>query len=175
MNEESGGENELELDEEVVEEEGLRDKLKKLREELKACRKEKEGDRGGGQRRKPDSSNAGKDEERPRGGFLKSAEAGLLREILAVADSMELAIKLKPSEVMGEIYSQLREFLKGRGVSPLECAGKKFDPSEHEALEKEEVAEEAQDNVVLEELQKGWRLYDKVLRPAKVKVGIYKK
>ncbi|MDP3762725.1 MAG: nucleotide exchange factor GrpE [bacterium] len=166
---------ELEAEEEVVEEEGLKEKLKKLRQELKKCQQEKAEYLAGWQRAKADFINARKDEERARAEFLKYAEEGILREILRVADSLELAMRLKPSEGMEQIYSQLRDFLKGRGVLPIESAGKKFDPLEHEALEKEEVEEEARDNIVLEELQRGWRLYDRVLRPAKVKVGVLKK
>lgn len=172
------GENEeieLETDGEAVEEEGLTGKLKKLRGELKQCQKEKAEYLAGWQRAKADFINARNDEERARAGFLRYAEERVLYEILAVADSLELGLKLKLSEGMEQIYAQLREFLKGRGVLPIESAGKKFNPAEHEALEKEEVEEEAQDNIVLEELQKGWQLYDRVLRAAKVKVGVLKK
>ncbi len=180
--EEANDEIELETDEEALEDEGLKEKLKKLREELKQCQKEKTEYLAGWQRAKADFINARKDEEKARAEFLKYAEEGILYEILAVADSLELALKLKParpaggpSEGMEQIYSQLREFLKSRGVLPIESAGKKFDPVEHEALETKEVTDGAQDGAVIEELQKGWRLYDRVLRPAKVKVGVLKK
>ena len=175
MSEETNDEIELETDEELLEEEGLKEKLKKLREELKACQKEKAEYLAGWQRAKADFINARKDEERARAEFLKYSEEKTLYDILAVADSLELAMRLKPSEGMEQIYSQLREFLKSRGVLPIESAGKKFDPFEHEALEKEEVEEEARDNIVREELLNGWLLIDRVLRPAKVKVGFLKK
>ncbi len=174
MDEDKNEEEVLEPEEEVLEEEGLNAKLKKLRQELKKCQQEKAEYLAGWQRAKADFINARKDEERARAEFLKYAEEKTLYDILAVADSLELALKLKPSEGMEQIYSQLREFLKSHGVMPIESAGEKFNPIEHEALEKEEVTEETQDNIVLEELQKGWRLYDRVLRPAKVKVGVYK-
>ena len=106
---------------------------------------------------------------------MKFAEENLLREFLAIADSLELAIKLRPSEGVEQIYSQLRGLLKKYGVSPIESLGKKFDPLEHEAIEKVEVSEAEREDVVLEELQRGWRLHEKVLRPAKVKVGVLKK
>ena len=163
---------ELEDEPEVVEEEGLGEKIKKLRTELKRCKLEKAEYLAGWQRAKADFINARKDEERARAEFLKYSEERTLYDILAVADSLELALKLKPSEGMEQIYSQLGEFLKSHGVMPIESAGEKFNPIEHEALEKEEVEEEARDNIVLEELQKGWRLYDRVLRAAKVKVGV---
>ena len=185
MNGEANDEIELETDEEALEEEGLKEKLKKLRAELKQCQKEKAEYLAGWQRAKADFINARKDEERARAEFLKYAEEGILYEILAVADSL-LARRLGLRSHFGEggsfseggedpVYDQLLSILKEHGVSPMESAGKKFDPLEHEALEKEEVEEEARDNIVLEELQKGWRLHDRVLRPAKVKVGVLKK
>ncbi|MDP3785378.1 MAG: nucleotide exchange factor GrpE [bacterium] len=185
---------ELEDEPEVVEEEGLGEKIKKLRAELKSCKLEKAEYLAGWQRAKADFINARKNEERARAEFLKYAEERALYDILAVADSLELALKMMeglPADSasvatsaketasakagMEQIYSQLRAFLKSHGVMPIESAGEKFNPIEHEALENEEVTEEAQDNIVLEELQKGWRLYDRVLRPAKVKVGVLKK
>lgn len=166
---------ELEVEEEVLEEEGLKEKLKKLRKELEACRKEKAEYLAGWQRAKADFINARKDEEKARAELLKYAEERVLYEFLAIADSLELAMKLKPSEGLEQIYSQLRELLRQQGMAPMESAGGKFNPWEQEAIEKAEVGEEEKDGMVLEELQKGWRLHDKVLRPAKVKVGVYKK
>lgn len=165
----------LEPSEEALEEEGFKDKIKKLREELEKCRKEKEEYLAGWQRAKADFINTRKDEERARENFLKFAEENFLKEFLAVADSLELALKLKPSEGMSEIYSQLRELLKRHGAGVIEAKGKKFNPFEHEAIERMEISEPEKDNTVLEELQKGWYLHEKVLRPAKVKVGILKK
>jgi len=174
MNGEANDEIELETDEEALEEEGLKEKLKKLRAELKQCQKEKAEYLAGWQRAKADFINARKDEERARAEFLKYAEEGILYEILAVADSL-LARRSFSEGGEDPVYDQLLSILKEHGVLPMESAGKKFDPLEHEALEKEEVEEEARDNIVLEELQKGWRLHDRVLRPAKVKVGVLKK
>lgn len=156
------------------EEATVADKLKKLREELKACRKEKDEYLAGWQRAKADFINARREEEKDRETFIKFSEAGLIHEFLKIADSLELALKANKSEGTERIYLQLKEILKRRGVTPIEAEGKTFNPSEHEALEKVEVDSEDKDNMVLEELQKGWYLHDKVLRPTKVKVGYYK-
>lgn len=155
------------LDNEVVEEEGVDDNIKKLREALKICQKEKAEYLAGWQRAKADFINARRDEEKARAEFAKFAAEMVLKETLAVADSLEIA---------GDkhIYAQLREILKREGVEPIKAEGARFDPLYHEALEQVEVQEEAKDGAVLEELQKGYRIYDKVLRPAKVKVGVYK-
>ena len=73
------------------------------------------------------------------------------------------------------IKSQLYDILKKRGLELIGVKqGDAFDPAYHEALEQVEVSEKEKDGVVLEELQKGYMIHDRVLRPAKVKVGIYK-
>lgn len=167
-------ENEIELEDEVIEEEGLKDKLKKMREDLKICRKEKEDYLAGWQRAKADFINAKKDEEKAREVFIKFASASVINDFLKVADSLEMSLKHKVEDGTKEIYSQLKEILKQHGVTPMEVMGTKFNPAEHEALGEMEVDEE-RDNLIVEELQKGWRLHDKVLRPAKVKVGVLKK
>ena len=76
------------IDEEVLEEDGLNDKLKKLRVELKECEKQKAEYLAGWQRTKADFINARKDEEKARAEFAKFAAERVLREMLAVADSL---------------------------------------------------------------------------------------
>lgn len=159
----------MEENDEIVEETGLTEKLKKLREELKTCQKEKADYLAGWQRAKADFINARKDEEKARAEFAKFAAEKVLREMLAVADSLELA-----GGANGAIYAQLREILKREGVEPIEAEGAQFDPLHHDALEQIEVSEKEKDGMVLEEMQKGYAIFDRVLRPAKVKVGIYK-
>lgn len=165
---------EIEIEDEVLEEEGWREKLKKMREDLRATRKEKEEYLAGWQRSKADFINARKEEEKAREEFIKFAQAELLLSILPVLDSFEMAMKHGKTDGLPEIYKQLCEILKQKGVTPMESRGKKFNPQEHEAITQEEVKNKEEDEVVLEDLQRGWYLFDKVLRPAKVKVGVYK-
>src|SRR3989338_8440705 len=143
------------IDEEVLEEDGLNDKLKKLRAELKECEKQKAEYLAGWQRAKADFINARKDEEKARGEFAKFATERVLVEMLAVADSLELSngADSKP------IYNQLMDILKKEGVLPIEALGKKFNPLEHEALEQVEVDDKEKDSVIVEELQKGYTIY----------------
>lgn len=157
------------IENEVVEEGGLNDKIKKLREALKLCQKEKAEYLAGWQRAKADFINARKDEERVRAEFAKFATERVLREMLAIADSLELA-----GEGANPVCSQLQEILKREGVEPIETKGKKFDPMHHEALEEKEVLDEKEDNIIVEELQRGYTIHNRVLRPSKVKVGVYK-
>lgn len=171
---------EIEIEDEVIEETGLQEKIKKMREDLKACRKEKEDYLAGWQRAKADFINARKEEEKSRETFVKFAQASVLFEFLKIVDSLEVAAKLAPSQAGSEgdgirqIYSQAKEILKQHGVTEIEAIGKKFDPAMHEAIDKVEVDEPGKENIIVEDSQKGWLLHDKILRPTKVKVGIYK-
>ena len=123
--------------------------------------------------------NARKRMERERLEFVKYANEGLLAEFLNILDDLERSVEaakakhedytafLKGIEmVMAHVY----EMLKKNNVKSIESIGKRFDPHCHEALMQEET-EKADDEVVLEEFQKGYLLGDKVIRSAKVKVA----
>jgi molecular chaperone GrpE len=97
----------------------------------------------------------------------------LLRKLLSVVDSFEHALNNRSSHkefVRGVemIYSQLTVILDSEGVRRIEAKGQKVDPYRHDVMLQ---AESEQDGVVLEELQAGYMLKDRVLRHAKVKVG----
>lgn len=150
-------------------------KFKKLKKELEECRKEKEEYLAGWQRAKADFINARKDEEKRMEEFAKFANKNILNDFLQAADSIDMALKHAESEGMKQIKSQFAEILKKHGVAEVDSSlGKKFNPEEHEAIEEAEVETESQDGVIIEELQKGYKLFNRVLRPAKVKVGVYK-
>lgn len=102
------------------------------------------------------------------------ANEGLIKELLGVLDNFELAL----SKIEGDndfvkgvelIYGQLFEVLKSKGLQKIEAKGKKFDPEEHEALLQEE--SQGEKGIVLEELQKGYKINNKIIRAAKVKVS----
>jgi len=153
--------------------ESAKDKLKKLKDELKAVKSERDDYLAGWQRAKADFINARKDEEKARAEFVKFATEQVLREMLAVADSL-LARRSLGEGGEEPIYQQLLDILKKEGVEPIEALGEKFNPLEHEALEQVEVSEKEKEGVIIEELQKGYMIHNRVLRPSKVKVGIYK-
>ena len=161
---------EFETDEEIVEETGLNEKLKKLREELKACQMEKADYLAGWQRAKADFINARRDEDKLRGEFAKYSAEKVLREMLVIADSLGLSGNAECKL----ISNQLKEILKREGVVEIEAKGIIFNPMYHEALGEVETKNKDEDGVILEELQKGYMMYDRVLRPSKVKIGIYK-
>jgi len=105
--------------------------------------------------------------------FCKYAEKELMIELLPVLDNFELALKntkdnsefIKGVEL---IYVQLVSGLEKKGLKIIETQGK-FDPHKHEVLLQEESDKDSGE--ILEELQKGYRLNETILRTAKVKVS----
>ncbi|TMB48903.1 MAG: nucleotide exchange factor GrpE, partial [Chloroflexi bacterium] len=68
------------------------------------------------------------------------------------------------------VERKLRTVLEGEGVTPIEAVGQPFDPNLHEAVVHEETSDYP-DNLVIDEVQRGYRLGDRVLRPALVRVA----
>ncbi len=107
----------------------------------------------------------------------RTAAERLLRELLPLADNFERAIAAVRSELSDRvitgidmIYRQLLNILGQAGVEPMESVGKPFDPAYHEAFE-EVVTGEWPEGTVASEIQKGYLLGGKVLRPALVRVA----
>ncbi|MFH1439738.1 MAG: nucleotide exchange factor GrpE [Candidatus Woesearchaeota archaeon] len=108
--------------------------------------------------------------------FCRFAEAKFISKLLPILDSFEIALKNKEdldhaNFVKGVefIYSQLFDTLRKDGLKKIDALGKKFDPHFHEVLFQEE--SEKDNNIILEELQKGYMLDEKLLRTTKVKVS----
>ncbi len=116
--------------------------------------------------------------DQERGDLIRSASAGLLMKLLPVVDDMERALASTPAEVTPTpwfegvklIAQKLQTVLESEGVTHIEAVGKDFDPNFHEAVIYE-AADNGQDGKVVAELQKGYKLRDRVLRPTMVKVG----
>ena len=151
------------------------EKFTKLKAELSDCRKKAEEYLSGWQRAKADLINGRREGERDREAAAKFANERLVREMLDVVDGLEMALASVTGgpheEGLNGIYRRMLQILRGYGVSPFEAKGARFSPAEHESVAVEEVNDEAQDDTVLEELQKGYRMHDKVIRPARVKIG----
>jgi len=122
--------------------------------------------------------NARKRMERDRIEFIKYANEDLLLEFLGVFDNLELSLQSAKQKHDNDalikgiemVLSQAQELLKKNGVVPIEAKGKQFDPHAHEILLQEE-NDDHEDGTVLAELQKGYRLGEKVIRTVKVKVS----
>ncbi len=117
--------------------------------------------------------------EQEREQWAREANAGLLVRLLPTLDDLERAMAALPDEGLlhfswiegiALIFRRLQAVLEQHGLQAIEATGKPFDPHFHEAVLYEEVPGE-QDTIVLSELQKGYRLHERVLRPALVKVG----
>jgi len=101
------------------------------------------------------------------------ANERLINDLLVILDDFEHALPCleqeKNREGMKMIYKNFAKILCAYGLQPITCLGKKFDPQFHEALCTEKC--EKEQNTVLEELEKGYQLKSKVIRPSKVKIA----
>lgn len=107
------------------------------------------------------------------------ANSKLIEDLLEFMDNLERAISAAKAggdikaltDGITLIQSQLISTLgKNWGLEPIDCVGKDFNPEEHEAC-MAVVDESLKTETVLEEFQKGYKLHDRVIRPAKVKIG----
>ncbi|MGA2775540.1 MAG: nucleotide exchange factor GrpE [Candidatus Omnitrophota bacterium] len=130
-------------------------------------------------RMQADFENTRKRLEREKQDFIKFANEGLILELLNILDDLERVVnsaELKnedmPAFLKGVemILAHIYEMLKEHGVKSVEAEGKLFDPNFHEALMQVE-NKDLPEHTVVEELQKGYLLNDRVIRTAKVKVS----
>ena len=132
------------------------------------------------QRLQAEFENSRKRMEKEAQDFAKIANAGIVKELLPLIDSIDAAEKHlnEQKEVSKEdaikgmetLKQQLEAGLKLYGLERIDCIGKKFDPMRDDCVMQGK-DEEKKDGIVLEELQKGYLLNGKVLRHAKVKVN----
>lgn len=126
-----------------------------------------------------DFENTRKRLERDKQDFARFANEGIIVELLNILDDLERTVDLAQSKhqdltaflkgvemILAHLYDLLKEY----GVKPIDAEGKLFDPHFHEALMQIEDKEKPEHTIV-EELQKGYLLNDRVIRTAKVKVS----
>lgn len=101
----------------------------------------------------------------------------LVNELLPAVDNFERALQVEVTDATSSIidgitmvYQQFKDALKSQGVEEIETKGNVFDPNLHHAVMQVE-DEEVESNIIVEELQKGYILNDRVIRPAMVKVN----
>jgi molecular chaperone GrpE len=126
-----------------------------------------------------DFENTRKRLEREKQDFVKFANEGIILELLNVLDDLERSVSLAETHKedltaflkgVEMILAHLYEMLKEYGLKPIEAEGKVFDPHYHEALLQVE-NKDLPEHTVVEELQKGYLLNERVIRTAKVKVS----
>lgn len=159
----------------------LKDKLKKRETEIKLLKKDNEELKEKNLRKMADMENLKKRLEREKTEFYQYALSDFLRELFTVLDNFERALE---SQDQGDgksfrdgvemIYKQYQDLLIKFGAKPIEIKGKRFDPHLHQAFITEE-SEDIEEPEVIEELQRGYTLHNRLLRPALVKVAVPKK
>ncbi len=109
---------------------------------------------------------------------LKHAESELAKELLPVLDDLERtlnsAAETEDAEQIIEgvriVYEHFLKVLRHRHIKPIDTVGKPFDPNRHEAL-MQQPSDEHPPNTVIQEVQRGYTMHDRVIRPAKVIVS----
>lgn len=169
-------EGELELEDE---EELSAEKMKKLRDKLRTCEKEKQEHLDGWQRARADFLNY---KRRTEEDMKRQGEQGVAKTVellLPLLDSFALATKGKAWDEADTgfragfemIRAQLDGIMKELGVEILDPTGHPFNPHDHEALSEVAVDDDSKDNTVVETIQPGYRMKDTVIRAARVIVG----
>ncbi len=142
------------------------------------CQKQRDEYLAGWQRARADFLNYKKEEIERFKNIIDIANEEMVLKILPLLDSFYLAEKnldtnlQENSYVKGilQIKAQFEDFLKSQEVKPIETLGKKFDPQFQEVVEGIEVKNQ-EPGIVVEEIQKGYLIQERLLRPAKVKVS----
>ncbi len=152
----------------VEEEERADSKVKKLRDELAAARAESKTNLDGWQRAKADYVNALRRFEEEKSAAKDAGIEKAIEALLPAMDALERAkIHGEVPESFQGIVKQLEGAFASLGLAPLGSVGEAFDPNLHEALGRDE----GEEDVVTTVLETGWKRGDRVVRPAKVRVG----
>lgn len=170
---------EAEETETIVEEpEEEQDQLEKLRGELEEAKAQAAENLDGWQRAQAEFSNYKKRQEAERAQMMTFANATLLRKLLPIVDDFERAFATLPASLSRLTWCEgillvkhkLDAILESEGVKPIETDGQEFDPRYHEAVTHEEVSG-YEDGRIIGEVQRGYMLDERVLRPALVRVA----
>jgi molecular chaperone GrpE len=127
-------------------------------------------------RTRAEFENARRRAERERSDYLQFAAMDLVRDILPILDDFERALNVETADRnyakgVELIYQRLSDTARKMGLEPIETAGKMFDPNLHQAVERVQT-EEAEDQAILGEFQRGYNFKGKLLRPAMVRVAV---
>jgi len=131
----------------------------------------------GWQRSRADLLNYKKEEMERIGEFLKYASEEFVLKVLPILDNFEIIEKKMPDNLKNDenikgllmIKNQLRDFLKSQGAEEVKSVGQNFDPNLHEVVGETE-AKDKEKGLIVEEVQKGYKINGRLLRPAKVKI-----
>ncbi|WP_079530324.1 nucleotide exchange factor GrpE [Halobacillus hunanensis] len=169
---------EPETDEEAVKFDGEQSETEESSDELAQIKQEKEEAQNRLLRLQADYDNFRRRTLKEREADRKYRSQSIVEELIPVLDNFERALQV---EVTGDaaqnfasgmkmVYDQFQAALEKEGVEEIPAQGEEFDPNLHQAVMQVE-DDNFESNVVVEQLQKGYRLNDRVIRPAMVKVN----
>jgi molecular chaperone GrpE len=155
----------------------LMERADALQRQLDEVREQSEQNLHNWQRSAADFANFKRRSEEEANALGEFARAILITKLLGVLDDFDRALESVPNEAhegwvegIRLVERKLRGVLESEGVTQIEALGQPFDPNLHEAVVHEETSDHP-DNQVTAELQRGYRLRDRVIRPALVKVA----
>lgn len=167
----------LEKSKEIEQDVKLNEEMLKVEEELQSLKEENENLKERVKYHQAELINYRKRKDEEVSNTLKYANQDLIVELLPVIDNFERALKQNASEEVSKylegfkmMYNNLVTILKSYGVEEINRVGEVFDPNLEQALTTSK-DEEKEDEVVLEVLQKGYKLKDRVIRPASVVIN----
>ena len=155
----------------------LLERIQTLEQELSDTRSKAEEHLYNWQRSAADFANFKRRTDEERTAATRFSAALLIGKLLAVLDDFDRALESVPADAHDPwiegvqlVERKLRSVLESEGVTPIEAVGKPFDPNLHEAVAHEETTDHA-DNAVIGEVQRGYMLHDRILRPSLVRVA----
>lgn len=170
----------LEETKELEQDTKLNNEMLKLEEEIQKLHEEKHQLEEKVKLAQAESVNYRRRKDEETESMLKFANQGIITELIPIVDNFERAINKDENELSEELkkyfvgfkmmYSQLVEVLKKYGVEEINRVGEVFDPKQEQALLTDS-REDLDDEVVIEVLLKGYKLKDRVIRPASVKIN----
>lgn len=173
------GDQDLSGDPQVIGEDlDLVDQLEDLKISLEEMEAKTEEYLDGWQRSRAEFANYKKRILREQAQIHQAARGEVIKLYLDIADDLERALEKKPAGGEGDIWAtgieiifqKLISRLESEGIRPMDALGQEFDPNIHEAIMKEE-SEEHESGQIIEVIQEGYWIGDKVLRPAQVRVA----
>lgn len=159
-------------------EEQLPEEMKQLKDELDQVKQEKEELYERLLRLQADYENYRRRTKKERENDLKYKAQDLITELLPVLDNFERALQVEVNDDQAKsfvdgikmVHRQFKDALTKQGLEEIQTVGEQFDPHLHQAVMQVQ-DDEKESNEVVEELQKGYKLKDRIIRPAMVKVN----
>ncbi len=155
----------------------LAERIELLERELEEVRRSDAEHQNNWHRSAADFANYKRRTDEERATLTQFSNAILIGKLLSVLDDFDRALENVPAEahdpwIEGVQLTErkLRGVLESEGVTPIEAVGEPFDPNIHEAVVHEDTADYP-DNQVIGELQRGYRLHDRIIRPSLVRVA----